>query len=162
MNTVALPVSALPKRRVEDTRISRWVGFELDGKKFALGIDDVREVLSTATIEAVPGSPPLILGVINLRGRIVTVLDLRQRLGMEPAQERDGCVIIVDFDSEPVALRVDRIAELCNIAEAAIKPAPIAANRRGDEAITGFVSREGMLLTLLDVKLLLKVPGLTP
>ncbi len=161
MTSAALPATALPKRRAEDTRISRWVGFELDGKKFALRIDDVREVLATAAIEAVPGAPPLILGVINLRGRIVVVLDLRQRLDMAPGSTHEGCVIIVDLHHELVALRVDRIAALCTVADAAIKPAPVAANKRGDEAVYGFVSRDGGLLTLLDVKRLLHIPGLS-
>ena len=156
MNAVVAPIAAaLPKRRAEDTRISRWVGFELCEQKFALSIDDVCEVLASATIEPIPGSPALILGVINLRGRIVTVIDLRRRLGMEPDDRLDGCMIIVELDGEPVALRVDRIAELCNVAEAAIKSAPPAANSANHDAVKGFVSREDNLLTLLEVKALL-------
>jgi purine-binding chemotaxis protein CheW len=149
--------AALPKRRAEDTRISRWVGFELNGQKFAISIDQVREVLASATVEPVPGSPALILGVINLRGRIVAVLDLRQRLNLPPCTEAEGCVIIVELEGEPVALRVDRIAELCNVADAAVKAAPVAANSGSHEAVCGFVSREDGLLTLLDVGQLLQL-----
>jgi purine-binding chemotaxis protein CheW len=143
-------------RRKSDSPSGRWVGFELNRQCFGVKIEQVREVLASAMIEPVPGAPSLVLGVINLRGRIVTVLDLHRCMDMTRASDQETCVIIVDFEGEPLALRVDRIAELCSVSEAAIKPAPPTAQGGANASVSGIVSRDGALLTLLDLNLLLK------
>jgi purine-binding chemotaxis protein CheW len=143
-------------RRREDMVLRRCVSFELDGQRYALDILHVREVVAAALIEPVPGSPPEVLGVINLRGRIVTVLDLRRQLGLPPSEDRaPACVVVCEERGEPLALRVDRIAELCSIPQNAIRPAPPALGRCAGAVVAGVVSRDGGLLTLLDTGALL-------
>lgn len=140
---------------------SRWVGFELSGQPYALPIEDVREVLNHCQVEPVPGSPATILGVANLRGRIAAVVDVRGRLGM--ARGEGGECIVVDYHGEPVALRVDRITGLHHIADSRVKPAPRLSKSERDTAVSGVVSREHSLLTLLDVPGLLgRIEGLAP
>jgi purine-binding chemotaxis protein CheW len=144
------------ERRKADTPSSRWVGFELNGQGFGVKIEQVREVLSNANIEPVPGSPPLVLGVINLRGRIVTVLDLHLCLGLVRASEAETRMIIVDLDGEPIALRVDRISDLCAVPENAVKEAPATARGGANAAVCGVVNKDNGMLTLLDLGRLLK------
>jgi purine-binding chemotaxis protein CheW len=142
-------------RRRDDVR-SRWVSFELARQHFAVDILQVQEVLASAQIEPVPRAPADVLGVINLRGSIVTVIDLRTRLGLAPADDgAPGCVVIVLVEGQAVGLRVDRVQEVLNIASAAIKPAPQIGARAQAGRIRGVVSREHDLLTLLDAPLLL-------
>lgn len=150
---MTVPVLAASPRtqRRDDVKTTRWVGFEMSGQRYALDIAKVREVLSSAFIEPVPGAPPVVLGVINLRGRIVTVIDLHMRLDLPSSNSEESCVVVVDVDGEPLALRVDRITELHTVAEGAIKPAPRAANAGPDRIIRGLVSRDSNMLTLLDL-----------
>jgi purine-binding chemotaxis protein CheW len=144
------------ERRKSDAPSARWVGFELNGQGFGVKIEQVREVLLSATIEPVPSSPPLVLGVINLRGRIVTVLDLHMCLGLMRESDAETRVIIIDFEGEPLALRVDRISDLCAVSDKAIKPAPATAKGGANAAVCGVVSRDHSMLTLLDLDKLLK------
>ena len=146
------------ERRKAEAPSARWVSFELNGQGFGVKIEQVREVLSSATIEPVPGSPPLVLGVINLRGRIVTVLDLHMCLGLVRQSDAEARVIIVDFDGEPLALRVDRISDLCAVAGNAVKAAPATAKGGANAAVCGVVNKDNhSMLTLLDLDKLLKV-----
>ena len=131
----------------------RWIGFDLAGQSYAVPILSVQEVLAAAEIEPVPGSPPGVLGVINLRGQIVTVFDLRMRLGLPPAHAVAGPLIVFDGAQEIVAARVDRVADVRRIADAAIKPAP-QAGETPNRAVTGLITRGGDMTTLLDPKAL--------
>jgi purine-binding chemotaxis protein CheW len=147
----------LPARR-KDEVFSRWVSFQLADQHYGIAILDVQEVLADADVEPVPRAPAEVLGVINLRGRIVTVVDMRARLGL-PAQADVGrCVIIVEFEGQPVGLRVDRVAEVINVAASKIKPAPDTGAGSKAGRVHGIVSRSGDLLTLLNVAPLLATP----
>ncbi|MGH8504761.1 MAG: chemotaxis protein CheW [Stenotrophobium sp.] len=134
--------------------LTRWVSFDLAGQPYGIAILNVMEVLAAATIEPVPGAPPAVLGVINLRGSIVTVVDLRQKLGL-PVVADSACIIIVTHGGQPVGLRVDHVAEVLNLAAQSIKPPPATHVAASQSAVTGIVSRQGRLLTLIDPAALL-------
>lgn len=130
--------------------VRRWIGFELAGQQYGVPILSVQEVLATAEIEPVPGAVSEVLGVINLRGHIVTVIDLRLRLGLPAARGVSGPLVVFDGATETLAARVDRVTDVRQIADMAIKPAP----RTGDTrcaALAGLVNDHGVMLTLLDV-----------
>lgn len=153
-----VPVLAPAGREAEPARqgdsLRRWIGFELAGQLYGVPILSVQEVLASAEIEPVPGTPPEIRGVINLRGQIVTVLDLRMRLGLPPHPDPDGPLIVFDGAGETVAARVDRVTHVRQIADPAIKPAPRTGSHPG-RGVAGLVTRSGELMTLLDVPALL-------
>lgn len=136
-------------------QVSRWVCFELGTQVFGLPILQVQEVLAQVRIEPVPGAAPMVLGVINLRGNVVTVIDLRLRLGHPVQVCAQPFVVIVDYKGEPVGLRVDRIADVRKIAEGAIKPPPLAGAGAQAAQVRGIVSRGAEMLTLLDADELL-------
>lgn len=135
--------------------LTRWVSFDLAGQPYGIAILKVLEVLASAVIEPVPGAPAAVLGVINLRGSIVTVVDLRQKLGLPPVAD-NSCIIIVAHDGQPVGLRVDHVDEVLNLVEQAIKPPPATSAMANQSAVTGVVSRQGRLLTLIDPSTLLE------
>jgi len=151
MNATIFPSAPLPLRRSTDERVTRWVSFELGEQRYALRIEQVREVLSHAEIEPVPGASPSILGVTNLRGRIVTVIDVHFELGLRRATGGSSCIVVVEHDGEPVALRVDRISELYAVADSVIKPPPAVARNGSHRAVCGVLSRPELIVTLLDV-----------
>ncbi|MGQ0700072.1 MAG: chemotaxis protein CheW [Panacagrimonas sp.] len=132
----------------------RWIGFELASQLYGVPILSVQEVLAEAEIEPVPGAPHDVLGVINLRGAIVTVVDLRLRLGLEASGEPAGPLIVFDTGAESMAARVDRVTRVRQIADPAIKQVPCAGAPRS-RAVTGVVVRDGETMTLLDVPALL-------
>ena len=133
----------------EESASSRWVSFELGGQKYALAILKVFEVLSDADIEPVPCAPQTVLGVINLRGSIVTVLDLGVWLGLEAATTTH-CIIVVNHDDQAIGVRVDRILEVLDIPQDSISPVPAGAAASTASTILGYVKRNDDLLTLLE------------
>lgn len=152
MNTLALAGSnrhPMPSRRADDSS-ARWVCFELAGQLYGLEILKVQEVLADAEIESVPGAPYQILGVSNLRGSIVTIMDLRRRLGLpDTPVERPICVIVVDAQGgESVGLRVDRVANVRSIRSSAVKPVPETSTRAS--GVLGVVTGNNEVLSLLD------------
>lgn len=148
------PLALAPVARDDDApahsaAVGRWIGFELAGQLYGVPILAVQEVLADADIEPVPGAPHGVLGVINLRGAIVTVADLRLLLGLAPAAESRGALIVFDAGTEAVAARVDRVTQVRQIPDLAIKPAP-RAGLALSRSVTGVVVRDGELMTLLD------------
>jgi purine-binding chemotaxis protein CheW len=143
------PSHALP----EDEAATRWVCFELGGCRYGIEILRVVEVLADAEIEPVPGAAPWLLGVCNLRGRIITVFDPSLRLPLETdVQRTSGCLIVVEAAGEPIGLRVDRVTQVCRVRARQIVPMP------GDDqptAVRASVGGSTPLLSLLDIDRLL-------
>lgn len=135
--------------------VRRWIGFELAGQLYGVPILAVQEVLASAEIEPVPGAGHEVLGVINLRGQIVTVVDLRLRLGLPPASGATGPLVVFDAPGETLAARVDRVTHVRRIPDPAIKPAPRAGSVPC-AAVIGVVTRDAELMTLLDVPALMR------
>lgn len=135
--------------QIEGSIRSRWVSFEVAGQQYAIAILKVYEVLSDADIEPVPSAPDAVLGVINLRGSIVTVIDLGSCLGL-PQTTNANCIIVVNHEDQAVGIRVDRILEVLDIQQSAINPVPpsVATNMAGK--VLGYVNRNDDLLTLLE------------
>jgi purine-binding chemotaxis protein CheW len=136
--------------RASEQPTTRWVGFRLGAQQYALPIQQVREVLPSIVIEPVPGAESVIRGVMNLRGRIVTVVDLHLRLGVPGADPHRTYAVIAEVDGEPVALSVDCVTELHKIMDVQIKSPPALAPGRPDLAVQGVYNRNGTLVTLLD------------
>lgn len=131
----------------------RWVRFELAGQWYGVAILEVQEVLAQAAIEPVPGAPADVLGVINLRGSIVTVLDLRRRLGLTPLADAASAALIVARipGAQALGLAVDRIIDVAAFADTEIQPPPAVAATRSAQCLRGIVSREESLLSLIDL-----------
>src|SRR5947209_286603 len=96
--------------------------FEIEGRRYGLAAVVVRELLRMVAVVPLPGAPAVVEGVVNLRGAIVPVLDLRQRFGLpaRPATPADH-LIVAEADGRPVALRVDRAVELLPLAAAEVE-----------------------------------------
>ncbi|PTU30545.1 chemotaxis protein CheW [Stenotrophobium rhamnosiphilum] len=151
MNLVAssAPISTSYSAQQAGAIASRWVSFELGGQKYAIAILKVFEVLSDADIEPVPCAPQSVLGVINLRGSIVTVIDLAVWLGLDQTTE-SHCVIVVNHEDQALGIRVDRILEVLDIQQNAINPVPSGTAGNTANTVLGYVQRNDDLLTLLN------------
>ncbi len=125
------------------------MGFVVGGRHYAFAIEHVQEVLAEVVVEPVPGAGPDVLGVVNLRGRILTVFDLHARLGL-PGAGAGNCMLIVESARETVGLRVERIARLHTVIPAEVRLPPRAAGTPAVGAAVGFLPLDNGLLTLLD------------
>ncbi len=141
---------------VEDDDVSRWVTFEMDGEAYGISVSEVHEVLRFTEIAPVPGAPSYIIGIINLRGNVVTVIDTRSRFGL-PSREIDDStrIIINQIDGQQVGILVDGVAEVVDIHASDIEPAPNVGNDDTSRYIRGVTSINGELLIIIDVAKLL-------
>lgn len=149
----------MPQARLangEQAALSRWVCFQLAGQDYGLPITRVSEVVQDLAIESVPGAPPEVLGIANLRGAIVTVLDLRQRLHLPMTGDCAArYTVIVEQGGERYGVLVDGIADVRKVNEALIQPATGLGEAIHADGILGLHAQGDQLLTLLDASSLL-------
>lgn len=128
-------------------------------EEFAFDILSVQEINRWVEITRVPKAPPFVEGVINLRGRIVPVLNLRLRFGLPPAQRTlQTRIVVVTVQGRMVGLIVDSVAEVIRIPKDAIQPPPSLGSTPGAEFTRGVGKINNRLLTFLDLHRLL-IPG---
>jgi len=133
------------------------VVFSLDREQFAVPIELVREVVRVTDITRVPHAPEHIRGVMNLRGRILPVLDLRTRLGLEATELTPRSrVVVVEIERRVVGLLVDAVAQVTRVGERLVTSPPDEVRAAGQGAITGVARAGERLLMLLDAARLLR------
>jgi purine-binding chemotaxis protein CheW len=135
---------------------TQYLTFKLDDEVFALDITKVREVLDFTTVTRVPRTPEFMRGVINLRGSVVPVVDLRLKFGMSKTEKSvSTCIIIVEVavDNETTILGAlaDSVQEVMDLAPGHIEPAPRIGTRLNTEFIKGMGKRDNTFLIILDV-----------
>ncbi len=141
--------------KVEDDVI-QWVTYHLGDEHYGIAVMQVQEVLRVTEITPVPGAPDYVLGIINLRGNVVTVLDTRKRFGMPPKEVDDASrIIIIEACDQVIGLLVDSVAEVVYLKSSEIESAPNVGNDDSARYIQGVHSSEGNLLIMIDVNKLL-------
>lgn len=136
--------------------ILQFVTFRLDDELYGINVMQVQEVLRVTEIAPVPGAPHYVLGIINLRGNVVTVIDTRERLGLEAKEVDESTrIVIIEADKMVVGILVDAVAEVVDLRTSEIESAPNVGNDESSKYIQGVVSREGELLILVDLNKLL-------
>ncbi|HEX5792376.1 MAG TPA: chemotaxis protein CheW, partial [Rheinheimera sp.] len=105
--------------------VLQWVTFKLQEETYGINVMQVQEVLRYTEIAPVPGSPDYVLGIINLRGNVVTVIDTRSRFGLEPADVTDNSrIVIIEADKQVIGILVDSVAEVVYLKASEIDTAP--------------------------------------
>ncbi len=140
----------------ETTETTQYLTFTLGEEDFALEIAKVREVLDYTTITRVPRMPAFLRGVINLRGNVVPVIDLRLKLGMSAIRKSvDTCIVIVEItiDGEltQVGALADSVKEVMDLDPSRIAPPPRLGTRLKSEFIKGMGKQEESFLIILDI-----------
>lgn len=128
------------------------VTFRLDREEFALSILHVQEINRLMPITRVPHSPPFVEGVINLRGRILPVVDLRLRFGLEPsARGPQSRIVVAEVRQRIVGLIVDQVRQVLRVDRARIEPAPDLTAHAANSCIQAIARLDDRLLILLDL-----------
>ena len=103
----------------------QFLSFSLGDQAYAIAIEHVREITGMQRFTPVPDVPSFVRGVINLRGTIVPILEIRQRLGLPTYDYTNrSCIVVVDLDGAPIGLLVDSVQEVANIASSQIEHPP--------------------------------------
>ena len=128
--------------------------FRLGGEEYAIDILQVREIRAREPVTAIAGSPAFLSGVINLRGTIVPIVDLRVKLGLgEPT--RDGVTIIMMLSGRLVGMRVEGVDDVARLAANDIRPAPEVGGRLPRRFIRGIAPLAERMLVVVDPGLLI-------
>ncbi len=133
-------------------RPTRWVTFQLAGETYAVNVLTVHEVLKNAELTPVPGAPDAVLGIINLRGNVVTVVDGRRRFNLPPMPVTDASrTLVVEVDGQVLGLLVDSVAEVIEVPAEEVAASPTVNSDDNAVHIQGVVSRQGGLVILLNL-----------
>ena len=134
----------------------RWVTFQLDREIYGVNVMQVREVLRQSDIAPVPGAPAYVLGIINLRGNVVTVIDTRMRFGLPTAEVTENTrIMIIESDKQVIGILVDSVAEVVDLNTADIDDTPNVGTEESAKFICGVCNRNNELLILIDLNKLL-------
>ncbi len=140
----------------EKDPILQWVTFRMEDEKYGINVMNVQEVLRMTEIAPVPGAPDYVLGIINLRGNVVTVIDTRIRFGLIASEHDDDTrIIIIETENLAVGMLVDSVAEVVNLRVSEIEVAPNVGNDESSKYIQGVYSTVKEILILVDLEKLL-------
>jgi len=140
---------------IEDT-VSQLVTFRLKDETYGINVMQVQEVLRVSEIAPVPGAPGYVLGIINLRGNVVTVIDTRTRFGLPTGELDDASrIVIIESEQQVVGILVDSVAEVVELRQSEIDSAPNTGNEDSSRYIQGVASRDDSLLIVVDLNKLL-------
>jgi len=134
----------------------KYLTFALADEEYGIGILKIKEIIGMMPITTVPQTPEFLKGVINLRGKVIPVTDLRLRFGMESIDYTDRtCIIVVEIEGETgtiqVGIVVDTVSEVLNVSESEIEDTPAFGTRLDTEYILGMAKMEGGIKILLDI-----------
>jgi purine-binding chemotaxis protein CheW len=138
----------------EDTQANKYLFIHLDQESYGIEIRHVIEIVELQHISRVPDLPVYVKGVINLRGRVIPVVDLRLRFGLaERAYDDRNCIVVSTIDGNSLGFIVDTVEEVLEIPESQVEPAPHFRTASGKERyIAGMGKVDGAVKILLDLE----------
>jgi purine-binding chemotaxis protein CheW len=140
----------------DDRGQMQCVTFELEDETYGINVMQVQEVLRETEVAPVPGAPHYVIGIINLRGNVVSVIDARIRFGLSTIERTDMTrIIVIEAQQQIIGILVDSVAEVVDVKMSEIETAPNVGNGDSSRYIDGVVSRDDKLLILVDLDKLL-------
>jgi purine-binding chemotaxis protein CheW len=137
-------------------REGKYLTFTLADEEYGIGILKIKEIIGMMPVTSVPKTPEFVKGVINLRGKVIPVLDLRLRFGIEEIEYTERtCIIVVEVESlsgrVEIGIVVDSVSEVLNIKGSEIEDTPAFGTRLDTTFILGMAKMEGGIKILLDI-----------
>ncbi|MCK5310494.1 MAG: purine-binding chemotaxis protein CheW [Desulfobacteraceae bacterium] len=142
--------------RAMTVKTGKYLTFTLEEEEYGIGILKVKEIIGMMSITSVPRTPEYVKGVINLRGKVIPVIDLRSKFDMESIEYSERtCIIVVEIDSESstalIGIVVDAVSEVLNIKEEEIEETPTFGTKLNTDYILGMAKIEGGVKILLNI-----------
>ena len=145
-------MSTTAAKNVDDP-VLQWVTFRLENETYGINVMQVQEVLRYTEIAPVPGAPSYVLGIINLRGNVVTVIDTRKRFSLNCSDTTDQTrIVIIESDSQVIGILVDAVAEVVYLRQSEIEATPNVGNEENAKFIQGVCHKNDELLILVDLE----------
>jgi purine-binding chemotaxis protein CheW len=137
-------------------REGKYLTFTLDREEYGIGILKIKEIIGMMPVTAVPQTPEYVKGVINLRGKVIPVVDLRLRFGMDSMEYNERtCIIVVEINGQSgnvlIGTVVDSVSEVLNIKGKDIEDTPTFGSKLNTDYILGMAKMEGGVKILLDI-----------
>ncbi|MDZ4662123.1 MAG: chemotaxis protein CheW [Pseudomonadota bacterium] len=133
-------------------KITKYLTFILKGQPYGVPIGAVREINRVTEITPVPQTPAFVAGVINLRGKVIPVVDLRMKLGMPNTQQtKQTCIIVIEGQSEQVGMIVDSVSGVVDLSEDQIEPRPTMGNEDKLNYVLGMGKIDNNVVILIDI-----------
>ena len=145
---------------------SKYLTFSLDAEEYGIGILKIKEIIGMMTVTKVPQTPEFVKGVINLRGKVIPVIDLRQRFDLaQTGYTLRTCIVVVEIAGQTgtfsIGLVVDSVSEVLNIKAEDIDPPPSFGARVNTDYILGMAKMNGNVKILLDIERVLSLSEMT-
>jgi purine-binding chemotaxis protein CheW len=138
-----------------NARRDEFLSFRLASEEYAIDILQVREIRACEPVTRIPDAPAFVKGVINLRGQIVPIVDLRARFGHPAAFDASTVMIILNIDDRPMGIVVDAVSDVVGLLPAQIRPAPEVGMVGDASFIRGLAPLEERMLIVFDIARLL-------
>lgn len=139
-----------------DDPILQNVTFRLAEETYGINVMQIQEVLRYTEIAPVPGAPSYVLGIINLRGNVVTVIDTRARFGLPSADITDTTrIVVLEIENQVIGILVDSVAEVVYIKHSEMETAPNVGNDESARFIQGVCNKNGELIILVEFEKML-------
>jgi purine-binding chemotaxis protein CheW len=136
--------------------ILQYVTFRLDDETYGINVMQIQEVLRYTEIAPVPGAPDYVLGIINLRGNVVTVVDTRKRFGLSQSDVSDQTrIVVLELEGQVIGVLVDSVAEVVYLRSSEIESAPNVGNEESARFIQGVCNKNGELIILIEFEKML-------
>jgi len=136
----------------DGSELIQLVSFDLGTEEFGIDILKVQEINRMVSITRIPQAPHYIEGIINLRGKVIPVMDLRTKFGLEPKDhDKNSRIVVCDVEGSIVGMVVDAVSEVLRVAASTVEPAPAITRSAGERYVKGVVRLEDRLLLLLDI-----------
>jgi purine-binding chemotaxis protein CheW len=159
LNNSEVPVDALTTKKAADSgvvaEILQLVTFNLENEEYAVDILKVQEINRMREITRVPNTPAYVEGVINLRGKVIPVVNLRSKFSLDEREnDTQSRIMIMDIQGITMGLVVDAVSEVLRIPSNIVEPTPPMASNISTEFIRGIAKLEDRLIILLDMEML--------
>ncbi len=129
----------------------KYLTFYLASEEYGVEILKVHEIIGMLPITRVPRTPSFVRGVINLRGKVIPIIDLRERFGMPHEGAEEQCIIVVQVHGIQLGVVVDKVSEVLSIGDGEIEPTPSFGVDVSTEYLLGLAKGEGRVRLLLDI-----------
>lgn len=153
--------TALPTDQTDnhEDEMLQWATFKLLDEIYGIPVMQVKEVQRLTEIAPVPGSQHFVLGIVNLRGNVITVLDTRTLFGLPKGETTDQSrIIVIELDDQLIGILVDRVADVIYLKRSAIERAPNVGTDESAKFIQGVSYHNEQLITLLDFDRIIEEP----
>jgi purine-binding chemotaxis protein CheW len=140
-------------RLFSETNSCQFLAFQLGAETYGVPLLEVQEIRTYSKATPIPNTPPHVLGVINLRGAIIAVIDLRTRLGLPPIEDSDQTIfVVVTVRGKTYGLRADSVSDVIDVENSAIQEPPRLTEERSQRFLSGLAQVDDRVVVLLNLE----------